>query len=257
MMQIFCDPSELALAVETGVLILSDEKAHHIRDVLRMKSGEELLAKAGGDGEGEYDPREYRLAIESADRDEVVLKLRTVREHDTELPVKVSLYQALPKADKMELIVQKAVELGVCEIIPVESSRCIVKLDDNKKEKRRERWQSIAESAASQCGRAFVPAVRSPMPIAAAFAEAEKSADVCVIPYELQEPGSTGNLLRGLAPGTRIAVFIGPEGGFEAGEIEKAKEHGIEPVSLGRRILRTETAGLAFLSFLVWLYEVE
>ncbi|MBO5999272.1 MAG: 16S rRNA (uracil(1498)-N(3))-methyltransferase [Lachnospiraceae bacterium] len=257
MLQIFCDASEIALAKETGLLVLRDDRAHHIRDVLRMKPGEELAAKAGEDGAGEYDSLEYRFGIESADKDEVVLRLRFVRDHDTELPVKVSLYQALPKADKMDLIVQKAVELGVCEIIPVESSRCIVKLDDSKKEKRRARWQSIAESAASQCGRAFVPAVRGPVPIAEAFADAEKNADVRVIPYERQEPGSTGNLLKGLAPGTRIAVFIGPEGGFEEGEIEKAREHGIEPVSLGRRILRTETAGMAFLSFLIWLYEVE
>ena len=236
---------------------VTGDEAHHIRDVLRMKPGEELIVRTGDDS------REYRYGIDRFEQDAdtqnaiVVLRLRFVRESDTELPVKVRLYQCLPKADKMELIVQKAVELGACEIIPVESARCIVKLDAGKKEKKTARWQAIADSAASQCGRGVLPKVQLPMPIEKAFADAAENSDVCVIPYELQGPGQTRELLEAVKPGESISVFIGPEGGFEKSEIESAEKHGIIPISLGRRILRTETAGLAFLSFLIWLYEIE
>ena len=247
MHQVFAEPFEI-----TGeLLVLTGERAHHIRDVLRMKPGEEIDVRTGADA------KEYRFGIESLTRDEVVCRLRFVRDHDTELPVRVHLYQCLPKADKMEFIIQKAVELGVTEIIPVESARCVVKLDGSKKEKKRQRWQSIADSAASQSGRGMVPEVAAPVSIKEAFADAAERCGVCVIPYELQEQGGTAGLLKGLAPGTDIAVFIGPEGGFEKAEIEEAERFGIRPVSLGRRILRTETAGLAFLSFLIWIYEIE
>ena len=253
MHQIFAEPG----TIPGEEYIVTGEDAHHIKDVLRMKPGEELAVRTDGD------LKEYRYGIERFEQDAsgqhaaVVLKLRFVRESNTELPVKVRLYQCLPKADKMELIVQKAVELGACDIIPVESSRCIVKLDDSKKQKRTARWQAIADSAASQCGRGILPKVHLPLPIEKAFADAAENSDVCVIPYELQGPGNTRELLEGVRSGECISVFIGPEGGFEKSEIESAGKHGIVPVSLGRRILRTETAGPAFLSFLIWLFEIE
>ena len=192
---------------------------------------------------------------EALKKDQIICRLRFIREEGLELPSRIYLFQGLPKGDKMELIIQKAVELGVYEIIPVASKRTVVKLDEKKAESKIARWQKIAEAAAKQSGRGVIPQVRNVMN----FQEAvrySKSAQVRMIPYELaRDMTKTREVLERIKPGRDAAVFIGPEGGFDEEEVRTAKEEGVIPVTLGRRILRTETAGMAVLSIIMYHLE--
>ena len=224
--------------------VITGPDVNHIGNVLRMKPGEKVLLSAGEDWEylceiGEITKEEVRLTVNEENRD--------VRE----LPARITLWQGLPKSDKMELIIQKAVELGAARIVPVETKRCIVKLDPKKAENRVRRWQTIAESAAKQSGRHRIPEVGMPVPFREALKEAAAD-DVRLIPYELAEGmDATRKIIEEIPEGSRISVFIGPEGGFEETEIREAEALGFRPVTLGKRILRTETAGLVILSFLL------
>ena len=248
MLHLFADPSD----VQDELLTITGPEVNHIRNVMRLKPGEEISVSIGGDG------KEYRYGIESYTEDSVLCRLRFVKDKEVELPVKVLLFQGLPKADKMDLIVQKAVELGAAEIIPVSMERCVVKLDAGKAAKKTARWQTIAESAASQSRRSIIPRVLAPMSMKEAVEYAKEQTEVRVIPYELQEDdGSVKQYLESLKEGQSVSIFIGPEGGFAPGEVELAKEAGIQPISLGRRILRTETAGLAILSWLIYILEIQ
>lgn len=248
MLHLFADPSD----VQDELLTITGPEVNHIRNVMRLKPGEEISVSIGGDG------KEYRYGIESYTEDSVLCRLRFVKDKEVELPVKVLLFQGLPKADKMDLIVQKAVELGAAEIIPVSMERCVVKLDAGKAAKKAARWQTIAESAASQSRRSIIPRVLAPMSMREAVEYAKAQTEVRVIPYELQEDdGSVKQYLESLKEGQSVSIFIGPEGGFTPAEVELAKEAGIRPISLGRRILRTETAGLAILSWLIYILEIQ
>lgn len=248
MLHLFADPSD----VQDELLTITGPEVNHIRNVMRLKPGEEISVSIGGDG------KEYRYGIESYTEDSVLCRLRFVKDKEVELPVKVLLFQGLPKADKMDLIVQKAVELGAAEIIPVSMERCVVKLDAGKAAKKTARWQTIAESAASQSRRSIIPRVLAPMSMKEAVEYAKEQTEVRVIPYELQEDdGSVKQYLESLKEGQSVSIFIGPEGGFAPGEVELAKEAGIRPISLGRRILRTETAGLEILSWLIYILEIQ
>ncbi|MBQ3391892.1 MAG: 16S rRNA (uracil(1498)-N(3))-methyltransferase [Lachnospiraceae bacterium] len=232
-------------------ITITGQEVNHIKNVLRMKPGEEICVSNGADG------REYRYAIEEITDAQVRCSLRFFKEAGAELPVRVILFQGLPKSDKMDLIVQKAVELGAAEIYPVEMERCVVRLDGAKKKKRAQRWQTIAESAAQQSRRGILPLVHEPVTMAEAVKIAREAAQVRLIPYELQEDdGSTRGILEKMEAGQTAAVFIGPEGGFAPGEVELAKENGIRPISLGRRILRTETAAMVVLSWLIYRFEI-
>lgn len=247
MYQFFVEPNQINISDKRVIITGSD--VNHIRNVLRMKAGEEISVSNGQDG------REYRCGIVSLGEDCVICELRFIREDNVELPAKVYLFQGLPKADKMELIIQKAVELGVYEIIPVSAKRCVVKLEDKKAASRLNRWQGIAEAAAKQSRRGIIPRIHEVM----SFRDAVRMAadmDVRLIPYEFAEGMErTRELVGALRPGQSIAVFIGPEGGFEEAEVRLAEESGIEPVTLGRRILRTETAGLAVLAWIGYVLE--
>lgn len=248
MLHLFADPSD----VQDELLTITGPEVNHIRNVMRLKPGEEISVSIGGDG------KEYRYGIESYTEDSVLCRLRFVKDKEVELPVKVLLFQGLPKADKMDLIVQKAVELGAAEIIPVSMERCVVKLDAGKAARKTARWQTIAESAASQSRRSIIPRVLAPMSMREAVEYAKAQTEVRVIPYELQEDdGSVKQYLESLKEGQSVSIFIGPEGGFTPAEVELAKEAGIRPISLGRRILRTETAGLAILSWLIYILEIQ
>ena len=245
MYQFFVEPGQ----IQGRRIIITGSDVNHIRNVLRMKPGEEIAVSNGTDG------REYRCGIESFTEDEVICSLRFVKEDGVELPSRIHLFQGLPKADKMELIVQKAVELGAYEVVPVAARRCVVRLDEKKAPSRINRWQGIAEAAAKQSRRGIIPQVHPVMNMREAVAYA-RTMEVKLIPYELAENmGHTKEVLGAVKPGTDIAVFIGPEGGFEQEEIELAMAAGIEPVTLGRRILRTETAGLTVLSWLMYHLE--
>lgn len=223
---------------------------NHMQHVLRMKQGEEVCISTGGD-------KEYRCAILDFLEDEVLLEVRFVKENDLELASKIYLFQGLPKNDKMELIVQKAVELGVYEIIPVATKRAVVKLDDKKATKKVERWNSISEGGAKQSGRNIVPKVKGVMTYKEAMQYA-KDLDVVLLPYELAEGmEDTKQSIEAVKAGMSVGIFIGPEGGFETSEVEYALEQGAKAITLGRRILRTETAGLTILSILMYHLECE
>lgn len=247
MYQFFVEPGRIN--VNDKRVVITGTDVNHIKNVLRMKAGEEISVSNGEDG------REYRCGIVSLEEDRVVCELRFIKEENAELPVRVYLFQCLPKADKMELIIQKAVELGACGIIPVSAKRCVVKLDEGKAAAKVKRWQGIAEAAAKQSKRGIIPEVSGVVSFRRAV-EMAAAMDVGIIPYELAENmGKTREIIGGLKGEQSVAVFIGPEGGFEEQEIRMAAEKGIQPVTLGRRILRTETAGMTVLA---WIgYETE
>ena len=205
------------------------------------------------DGQG----TDYFCRIQSMERDVIRLSIENSWKSYVELPVRLYLFQGLPKGEKMELIIQKVVELGAYEIIPVRTNRAIVKLDAKKEAKKIARWQQIAESGAKQSGRGMIPAVKPVMGLAEALAYA-KSLDGILIPYEKAEGiKKTREIIAGLKGKKSVGIFIGPEGGFDEAEVEAAMAAGAVPVTLGRRILRTETAGLTMLSILMFEFEEE
>ena len=221
---------------------------NHMKNVLRMRPGEEVMVSDGNN-------RQYRCRVEDYPDGEAVLAILEAGLVDTELPSRIYLFQGLPKQEKMELIVQKAVELGVCQVIPVQTRRCVVKLDAKKAAKKVQRWQQIAESAAKQAGRGYIPVVSEVMTFQEALAFSE-ALDIRLIPYELADGmEGTRKILDGIRPGQSVGIFIGPEGGFEKEEVGRAVEAGALPITLGKRILRTETAGIAVLSILMYRLE--
>ena len=246
MYHFFVEPGQ----IQGTQIYITGKDVNHIKNVLRMRIGEEISVGNGMDG------KEYRCAIDSFEEDSVSCKLLFIKEDGVELPVKVTLFQGLPKADKMELIIQKAVELGVYEIVPVATKRCVVKLDAKKEASKIARWQAIAEAAAKQSKRAVVPQIRPVMTMQEAI-KAASEMEHRIIPYELAEGMlKTKEVFESFTPGNSVAVFIGPEGGFEEKEVEAATEAGIQPVSLGKRILRTETAGFTVLAWIMYELEV-
>ena len=220
---------------------------NHIVHVLRMKVGEEVSVHDDVN-------RKYLCRIEKLLEERVVLSIVEQQESDTELSCPIYLFQGLPKGDKMEWIIQKTVELGVYEVIPVAMKNCVVKLDDKKAKSKVTRWQAIAESAAKQSKRSLIPEVKMPMSYKEAVAYA-KELDVKLVPYE-NEHGMAGTkaAMEQIKKGESIAVFIGPEGGFAPEEIALVQDE-MQLISLGKRILRTETAGIAALAILGYQLE--
>ena len=232
-------------AVKDSEIEITGEDAKHIGTVLRAKIGEKITVCDGYNND-------YECVITEIEKQKVIAKIESKEECKAEAQTKITLFQALPKADKMELIIQKCTEIGVCEYVPVSTERAVVKIDKSKSAKKVERWQKIAESAAKQSGRGIIPDVKDVM----SFDEAIKMAkilDGAIIPYELEEERGIKEFAKGFE-GKSIGIFIGPEGGFSKNEIEKAVSEGIMSVTLGRRILRTETAGIV--ASAVLLYEL-
>lgn len=249
MYRFFIDKNQIDVINKTVFITGSD--FNHIKNVLRMKVGEEVSVMVPGDD------KEYRCGIESYTDEGAQLTIRFIKESNVELPCEIVLYQALPKADKMELIITKSVELGVSKIVPVATKRAVVKLDNARSDKKTLRWNAISEAAAKQSKRAIIPQVTGVISMEEAVSDCADS-NVRIIPYELSDPESmnhTRDLIGRISPGDKVAVFIGPEGGFTEEEIKLATDAGCEPVTLGHRILRTETAGLVVLSWI--MYNVE
>lgn len=219
---------------------------NHIKNVLRLEQGDWVVAC---DGEG----TDYVSRIASLKSDCVTLTVEKVQPTGTELPTHIVLFQGMPKKDKLEFIIQKAVELGASEIVPVMTKRTVVKLQEPKKVKKKlERWQAIAEAAAKQCDRGVIPVVHEPVTYKQAL-EMAKQLEYNVIPYELQDGIQTSReIVAEACTQTSLGIFIGPEGGFEEEEVTLATEQGARPLTLGKRILRTETAGMALLSILMF-----
>ena len=193
----------------------------------------------------------FFCCLEEIAGDYVSARIEYADETVTELDNPIWLFQGLPKSDKMELIIQKATELGVSEVIPVSMKNCVVKLDAKKADNKNKRWQTIAESAAKQSKRTVIPVIRPLMNWKEAL-ELAKTLDVVLVPYE-NERGmeATREIIGHITPGQSIGIFIGPEGGFSEEEITGLPDE-MHRISLGRRILRTETAGLATLAMLVY-----
>lgn len=245
MYQFFVETTQIT---EDQIRILGKD-VNHMKNVLRMKPGEEIRVT---DSETS---KSYHCEVAELYEETVVCHILAEEEEGSELPVRIYLFQGLPKADKMELIIQKAVELGVYQIIPTACRRCVVKLDPKKEKTKLARWQQIAEAAAKQSKRSLIPEIMPVISLREAFARSQKM-QVRLIPYERAEGmEKTREILKGIRPGDEVAVFIGPEGGFEEAEIEEAMKAKIKPVTLGKRILRTETAGMTVLAFL--LYQLE
>lgn len=221
---------------------------NHIKNVLRMKIGEKFIAN---DGNG----ASYCCTISEITDSTVTAMIDDGQLQSNELPVKFVLFQGLPKSDKMELIIQKAVELGAYKIVPVEMNRCVVKLDDKKKKSKLARWQLISESAAKQSGRTIVPEVCDVMKFADALKKSSEY-DLTLVPYECADDVSVlKDKLSSIKSGMTVGIFVGPEGGFEDYEIEQAKQFNGQIISLGKRILRTETASIATLSICMYIIE--
>lgn len=213
---------------------------NHIVNVLRMKVGDSFLVSCDGSSD--------LCCIDEINDFQVKCRIIEENYNDTSLPIKIYLFQGLPKSEKMELIIQKCIELGVDGIYPVQMENCVVKLDDKKKASKTERWQKIAESAAKQSKRNTIPEIFSPI----SFAEAKKIAsklDLFFVPYE-NEKGmcATKDALSKIKNGCSVGIFIGPEGGFSDKEITACKDINADIISLGKRILRTETAAITAVS---------
>ncbi|MCR5628050.1 16S rRNA (uracil(1498)-N(3))-methyltransferase [Eubacterium sp.] len=226
---------------------ITGSDVNHIKNVLRMKQGDKFYVSDG-------DITDVTCEITEINSDEVIAKI--IEEHEnTELASRIVLFQGLPKSDKMELIVQKATELGASQIVPVAMKRCVVKLDEKKAANKKKRYEAIALSAAKQSKRSVIPEIGDVVSFKDALNMA-KDLDVCLVPYESAKGmEGTREVLAELEYGQSIGIFIGPEGGFDDKEIEEVKECGFNIISLGRRILRTETAGLTTLSILMYLLE--
>ena len=234
--------------VHSDSISITGGDVNHIKNVLRMKNGEKIRvsSKSG---------QAYFCHISSILDDEVIAAIDSADETGTELDNHIVLYQGLPKGDKMELIIQKAVELGVSEIVPVAMKNCVVKLDEKKAQSKCKRWQAIAESAAKQSKRTVIPQIQMPLSWKQALEEA-KELDIVLVPYE-NERGmeATREIFRSIPEGASIGVMIGPEGGFSPEEIAQLDKD-MHRISLGRRILRTETAGMATLSMLIYELDI-
>ncbi|MBC5659684.1 16S rRNA (uracil(1498)-N(3))-methyltransferase [Anaerosacchariphilus sp. NSJ-68] len=229
-------------------IIITGADVNHIRNVLRMRADEEVLI---ADGRG----AEYRCKLTDIGENEVRVQILWKLDGNAELTSAVTLFQGLPKSDKMDFIVQKCVELGVARIVPVSTKRAVVKLDAKKEQTRLKRWNTISESAAKQSGRGVIPEVSGVMTFGKALEEAKKL-DVLLIPYERAENmAETRRVMGSIQPGQSVGIFIGPEGGFEESEVEEAVAAGAQAITLGKRILRTETAGLAVMAMLGYLLE--
>lgn len=242
MFQFFVEPEQ----IQEEKVIITGNDVNHIKNVLRMKAGEQVRISdnCGGD---------YLCEVTEVTAEQVELHILEKCD-DTELPVKITLFQGLPKSDKMELIIQKAIELGVGEIVPVAMKNCVVKLDEKKAKAKQNRWQAIAESAAKQSKRSIIPRIGEVISFPQAVASA-KGMEVKLVPYENERGmAHTREILGKIEKGSEVAIFIGPEGGFASSEIDMVKDD-MELISLGNRILRTETAGLAALAMLIFAIE--
>jgi len=251
MYRFFTQPSDIRM--QEGMIRIAGDDVNHIRNVLRMKKGEQILVCSGI----KDDPAEYLCEIDEIRSDEVTARILDLQKKARELPADLYLFQAIPKGDRFETVIQKCVELGVHEIIPVFSARTIVKLDEKKAEKKAERWRGISLAAAKQSKRSVIPDVRTPMTWKNALAEAAKLDRILVSYENAKGIGNTRRVFGEIHSGESIGIFTGPEGGFEEAEIGQLKSLGAEVITLGHRILRTDTASIAVLAMLMLQLETD
>lgn len=228
------------------------EDYKHLRNVLRYQLGDELEVC-------DETEKRYRTKIIAYQKEKAICLIQETVEGTTELPIKVSLYQGLPKADKLEQIIQKNTEMGVLEIFPVEMERSIVKIEEKNKEKKLERWNKIALEASKQSGRQRVPKVYEPMKFKNIIENISKY-DIVLLLYENEKSLTLKQVLQKWKKEkiiSKIAIMIGPEGGFSKEEVDiLSKFDNLQIVTVGARILRTETAGIAALAMVNYEFEL-
>lgn len=229
--------------INEDTIIINSDDVSHISRVLRLQPGDEITCC---DGCG----NDYRVSISEITKKEVVCKIISKEKAETEPNISVTLIQGIPKASKMDYIIQKTTELGISEIYPCSLSRCVSKVEGDKKT---ERWQKIAQEASKQSGRGIVPKVHNPINLKEAI-DVLKNADIAFVPYECQEESFLKPVLTNSKDAKTVAYLIGPEGGFDKSEIALLEKNNINIITLGKRILRTETAGEAVLSMV--MYEI-
>ena len=228
-------------------IIIDTEDVTHISRVLRLGIGDSVTIC---DSQG----TDYEAEITEMEQKRIVCGIKDKYASESEPNIKVTLFQGLPKASKMEYIIQKTTELGISKIVPVKLSRCVVKIDNKKDEKKKlDRWQKISEAAAKQSGRGIVPEISEIMTLDEVI-ERSKEFDLFFVPYECEEQKTLKEVLLSKKNVKTVGFVIGPEGGFDPMETEKLHESGIVTVTLGKRILRTETAGEAVLA--MTMYEI-
>lgn len=231
--------------IEDSIIKITGENLKHIKNVLRMKSGEKIFVCNKQTAES------YLTEIESIENDLIVCRI--IEKNDsTESPIKVTIYQGIPKSDKMEYIIQKAVELGVYRIVPTEMKYCIAKIKDE--DKKINRWQAISEAAAKQSKRNIIPKVER-MRTFKQLCEEIKEYDLVILAYENSENINLKDILKEQKKSKNMAIIIGPEGGISQEEAEELTNEGAKSVLIGKRILRTETASIAILSMLMYEFE--
>lgn len=232
--------------IKENTVIISGQDATHISRVLRTEVGETLTLC---DGEG----NDFFAEVMAISKEEVSLKIKETLPCTAEPEVLVTLFQGIPKQGKMDYIIEKCTELGVARIVPVSTKRSVVKIDDKKSEaKKLERWRKIAAESVKQCARGTIPEITDVLTVSQAI-EFSKSLDLTIAAYECERDTSIKSALAGKAPKS-VGVFIGPEGGLDDNEVEKLKAANIETVTLGTRILRTETAGHTVLTAIMYEY---
>lgn len=234
--------------IDDTITILGED-ARHISKSLRMKIGEKLDVS-------DFSGYIYSCEIKGFADDKVTLEILEKKLCESEPTVKVRLFQALPKGDKLDTVIQKCTELGAYDFTPVLTSRCISRPDEKSTKKKCERWQKISAEASKQCGRGIIPAVNQVLTFEKALAEMSKCT-LALMCYECEDTFSIGKCITDnigkLSKDSSVAIFIGPEGGISPQEAEKAKNTGVITVGLGKRILRTETAPLFALSAVMLL----
>ncbi len=233
--------------ITDNTIIIDTADVSHISRVLRLGAGDTLTV---------CDSRgiDYEARIGSVEEKRIVCDIISKKQSASEPPIEVTLFQGLPKASKMEYIIQKTTELGISKIVPVKLSRCVVKLDGEKEERKKtDRWQKISEAAAKQSGRGIVPKIGDIMTLREVI-EKSKEFDIFFAPYECEQQKTLKEVLLSKDNVKTVGFIIGPEGGFDAAEAELLRNSGIETVTLGKRILRTETAGEAVLA--MTMYEI-
>ncbi len=233
--------------IKDNKIIIDNTDVSHITKVLRMCIGDEITVcdTFGFD---------YNAKISDIQPGKIICDILSKVKSDTEPNINVTLFQGLPKAAKMDYIIQKTTELGISQIVPCALKRCVVKLDGKKaEEKKCDRWQKISEEAAKQSGRGIVPKVHMPLSLKEVL-DSTKDYDLFFVPYECEENTTIKEVLTSVKSPQNVAFLIGPEGGFDASEIDAIKKAGIKTVTLGKRILRTETAGEAVLAMI--MYEI-
>ncbi|MEG6569035.1 16S rRNA (uracil(1498)-N(3))-methyltransferase [Thermoanaerobacterium thermosaccharolyticum] len=231
--------------IKDGIARINGDDAHHIINVLRFKIGTKLIISNG--------KNQYIVTILDIENSSVILKIIEEYNQVVESPINITLYQGLPKSDKMDLIIQKCTEIGIKKIIPVETEFSTIKIKEKNIYNKINRWKKISLEASKQSGRSIVPDVLVPVGFKDAL-ESLNEFDLCLIPYEKETNMRLKDVLKKNFDAKNICVFIGPEGGFSENEIMAAIEYGAIPVTLGPRILRTETAGIVTSSII--LYEL-